>query len=72
MKNNYTFLELFGDIDERFIYEAFRPWKKQVIIKSSSGIYIIIFGNRCYDTSGRSKSSMETVYFLDWSSIGYY
>ncbi len=34
MKNNYTFLELFGDIDERFIYEAFRPWKKQVIIKN--------------------------------------
>lgn len=33
MKNNYTFLELFGDIDERFIYEASRPWKKQVIIK---------------------------------------
>lgn len=21
MKNNYTFLELFGDIDEKFIYE---------------------------------------------------
>lgn len=33
MKNNYTFLELFGDIDEKFIYEASRPWKKQVIIK---------------------------------------
>ena len=21
MKNNYTFLELFGDIDEKFIYD---------------------------------------------------
>lgn len=29
MKNNYTFLELFGDIDEKFIYEASRPWKNR-------------------------------------------
>lgn len=33
MKYNYIFLELFGDIDEKFIYEASRPWKKRVIVK---------------------------------------
>ena len=33
MKYNYIFLQLFGDIDEKFIYEASRPWKKRVIVK---------------------------------------
>ena len=33
MKYNYIFLELFGDIDEKFIYEASRPWKKRIIVK---------------------------------------
>ncbi|MDO4448701.1 MAG: hypothetical protein Q4B97_11030 [Lachnospiraceae bacterium] len=44
--------------------------KIQVIKDCSSGIYIIIFGSRYYDTSGRGKSSMETVYFMDWNGAG--
>lgn len=38
--------------------------KIQVIKDCSSGIYIIIFGSRYYDTSGRGKSSMKQ--FTSW------
>lgn len=78
MEKGFKTLELLGDLDDKYIYEASRPWKKQhrffpytkELENSSRRDHIAYYGWMHIKISGRCKSSITESNFMDRTGIG--
>ena len=77
MEKGFKTLELLGDLDDKYIYEASRPWKKQHRFfhiqrswKTVAAGVIAYYGWMHIKISGRCKSSITESNFMDRTGIG--
>ena len=78
MEKGFKTLELIGDLDDKYIYEASRPWKKTAsffpytkeLENSSRRGYIAYYGWRHIKVSGRGQSGITESNLLDRTGTG--